>query len=72
MDAGSLAAPLTFGIEHKHGPRQSRRRGPWNGLDMVLLMDIHTTIAARSFEHGPQRRYPGQEQARIITCFGPQ
>ncbi len=39
MDAGSLAAPLTLGIEHKHGLRRSRRRGSWNGLDNGHLQD---------------------------------
>jgi hypothetical protein len=34
-------------------------------------MDIYTTIAACSVERGPQRRYLGQQRARIITHFGP-
>ena len=39
IDVGSLAAPLTLGIEHKHGPRRRDRHGPWNGLDNGYLQD---------------------------------
>ncbi len=44
MDAGSLAAPLTLGIEHKHGPRWRDRHRIVAGRGMVLIMDLYTTI----------------------------